>query len=123
MAKKPKKNKAKQKKYQPALKFKLKRAVKAKKKYFTSHQKARFKKAGRKKAKAMLEHIVVKPTEEQIKNLIIKGRSRGFITETELLFIFPEVEEYVYDYELTLEELQKNGIQIIEDTGGFLGLD
>ncbi|MEK7203418.1 MAG: sigma-70 family RNA polymerase sigma factor [Patescibacteria group bacterium] len=66
---------------------------------------------------------IIKPTEEQIKNLINKGRSRGFITETELLYVFSEIEEYVYDYELTLEDLQKNGIQIIEDTGNFLNLN
>ncbi|MFH1662129.1 MAG: sigma-70 family RNA polymerase sigma factor, partial [Candidatus Falkowbacteria bacterium] len=63
---------------------------------------------------------VIRPTDEQINNLIIKGRSRGFVTETELLYVFPELEEYIFDYELALENLQKNGIQIIEDTGGFL---
>jgi len=65
---------------------------------------------------------IIPPTDEQIKDLIAKGRSRGFITETELLHVFPEVEEYIYLYELTLEDLQKNGIQIVEDTGGFLDL-
>ncbi|MEK7557676.1 MAG: sigma-70 family RNA polymerase sigma factor, partial [Patescibacteria group bacterium] len=65
---------------------------------------------------------IVKPTIEQIKNLIEKGRSRNFITETELLQAFPEIEEYIYDYELTLEDLQKNGVQIVEDTGNFLDL-
>ncbi|OGF24629.1 RNA polymerase sigma factor RpoD [Candidatus Falkowbacteria bacterium RIFCSPLOWO2_12_FULL_45_13] len=65
--------------------------------------------------------MIIKPTGEQIKNFIVKGRLLGFVTETELLHIFPEVEEYIYDFELTLEELQKNGVQIIEDTGGFLG--
>ncbi|MBU0637040.1 sigma-70 family RNA polymerase sigma factor [Patescibacteria group bacterium] len=66
--------------------------------------------------------VIIKPTEEQIKKLVVKGRSRGFVTETELIHSFPEVEEYIYEYELTLEELQKNGIQIIEDTGGFFDL-
>jgi len=62
----------------------------------------------------------INPSEEQIKTLITKGRSRGFVTETEILYIFPQVEEYLYDYELFLENLQKNGVQIVEDTGGFL---
>ena len=115
----------KRKKHQ--LKVKVKSAAKAKKithkRYF---KKKTFKKTVREKAyfkkpKEPAEHIIIKPTEEQVKNLIIKGRSRGFLTETELLHVFPEVEEYIYDYELTLEVLQKNGIQIIEDTGGFLG--
>jgi len=65
---------------------------------------------------------LVLPTEAQMKSLIFKGRSRDFVTETELLYIFPEVEEYVYEYELFLEELQKNGIKIIEDTGRILDI-
>ena len=76
------------------------------------------KKAVKKIIKA--EKEIIKPTEEQIKGLIDKGRSRNFVTETELLHVFPEIEEYIFDYELFLEALQKNGIQIVEDTGGFL---
>ncbi len=66
---------------------------------------------------------VVRPTENQIKSLIQKGRQRGFVTETELLHVFPEIEEYVFDYELLLEDLQKNGIQIVEDSGKILDFD
>jgi RNA polymerase primary sigma factor len=69
------------------------------------------------------ERVIVHPTEHQIKNLIVKGRSRGFVTETELLYVFPEIEEYVFEYELFLEELQKNGIIIKEDTGRILDLE
>jgi RNA polymerase primary sigma factor len=65
----------------------------------------------------------VSPTEAQTENLLVKGRSRNFVTETELLYIFPEVEEYIFDYELFLEKLQRNGIQIIEDTGFILDID
>ena len=63
---------------------------------------------------------VVKPTEDQIKKLIDKGRLRGFITETELLYLFPEVEEYVYEYDVFLGELQKSGVRIMEDSGRIL---
>ncbi len=66
---------------------------------------------------------IIEPTEEQINSLIAKGRSRGFVTETELLYVFPEVEEYIFVFELSLEKLQKNGIQIIEDGGSFLNID
>ncbi len=55
--------------------------------------------------------------------MIAKVRPRGFVTETELLQAFPEVENYVYDYELTLEKMQRNSIRIIEDSGGFLDFD
>ncbi|MDD3285538.1 MAG: sigma-70 family RNA polymerase sigma factor [Patescibacteria group bacterium] len=63
---------------------------------------------------------VVQPTEEQLKKLLDKGRLRGFVTETELLYLFPEVEEYVYEYDVFLGELQKNGIRIAEDSGRIL---
>ncbi len=66
------------------------------------------------------DHIVVKPTPEQMVKLITKGRSRGFVTETELLYLFPEVEEYVYDFDLFLGELEKNGVQVLEDSGKIL---
>jgi RNA polymerase primary sigma factor len=128
MDKKVKKNKhqLKHKKFRPPLK-KSAGTAKAKKKNFKAGFKnAKHKKQAKKKPQAgfkpKVEVQIIKPTPEQIKELITKGRSRGFITETELLHIFPEVEEYIFDYELTLEDLQKNGIQIIEDTGGFLGL-
>ena len=127
MAKNHKKNEsqAKTKKIRrPKIKPKAK-SVKAKK---INYKKPKFKKSNREKlaskkikAKEKEDHVIIKPTDEQVKDLIAKGRSRGFLTETELLHIFPEIEEYIFDYELTLEALQKNGIQIIEDTGGFLG--
>ncbi len=62
----------------------------------------------------------VKPSEEVLNGFIAKGRTRGFITETELMQIFPEAEEYIFDFELFLEQLHKNSISIVEDTGGFL---
>jgi len=66
---------------------------------------------------------IVKPSEEMLEKFIAKGRTRGFITETELMQVFPEAEEYIFDYELFLEQLHKNSISIIEDTGGFLDTD
>jgi RNA polymerase primary sigma factor len=130
MAKKVKKNKSvfKQKKNKPKARPKARKITKAKNKASSGFKKFKprnkfFRKQEARKNKAKKEdHIIVKPTEEQINTLIVKGRSRGFVTETELLHVFPEIEEYIYDYELTLEALQKNGIQIIEDTGGFLSL-
>lgn len=64
----------------------------------------------------------LKPTSEQMQALINKGRLRGFITETELLYLFPEVEEYVYDYDLFLGDIQKSGLRIMEDSGRILDL-
>lgn len=70
-----------------------------------------------------INRIAAKADQQLIDNLVAKVRPRGFVTETELLQVFPHVEDYVYDYELTLERLQRNSIRIIEDSGGFLDFD
>lgn len=66
------------------------------------------------------EKLVVFPTEEKLAKLIEKGKMRGFVTETELLYLFPEVENYVYEYDVFLGELNKHGIKISEDSGRIL---
>jgi len=120
MAKKaPKKNK----KIMTAKKGKSNFRPKDSKKTFkknNAHFKAAKKKTIPKKEEST--RTIVKPTPEQMKALVSKGRLRGFITETELLYLFPEVEEYVYDYDVFLGELQKSGLRIIEDSGRILDL-
>jgi len=66
---------------------------------------------------------MVRPTEEGMENLIRKGKMRGFVTETELLYLFPEAEEYIFDYEIFLSRLQESGVQIFEDTGKILDFE
>ncbi len=66
---------------------------------------------------------IPKPDEARMKNLIAKGHSRGFVTETELLFTFPLLEAHIYEYECFLERLNKHGVQIIESTESFLNVD
>jgi RNA polymerase primary sigma factor len=63
---------------------------------------------------------IVKPDEQQKKKVINKGNLRGFVTETELLYLFPEIEEYIYDYEVFLCRLEKNSIKVMEDSGRIL---
>ena len=116
--KKPAKPAAKAKKTKRAAK-----KVKAVKK--VGKTKKTVKKTGKAKAKTKAvaeKREIVKPTEEQINALLAKGRQRTFVTETELLYTFPEVEEYIFDYELFLENMEKNGVRIIEDTGEFLSV-
>mgnify|MGYP001133237607 CR=1 FL=1 len=74
------------------------------------------------KIKASAPREIVKPSEEKLLKAIEKGRLRGFITETELVYLFPEVEEYVYDYDVFLGELQKSGIRVAEDSGRILDM-
>jgi RNA polymerase primary sigma factor len=61
----------------------------------------------------------VVPT-EKMQELISKGRQRGFLTETEILYALPMLEEYVAEYENLLEQFEKNGIQVIETGGSVL---
>jgi RNA polymerase primary sigma factor len=61
------------------------------------------------------------PTDEKINTLINKGRLRGFVTETELLYLFPNVEDCVFEYDIFLGKLQEAGVRIVEDSGNILG--
>jgi len=63
----------------------------------------------------------VEPPRDAIETLIEKGRNRGFITEKEILFALPEVEEYIGAYEDFIDRLDELGIQIVEVKGGILG--
>ncbi|MFA5210938.1 MAG: sigma-70 family RNA polymerase sigma factor [Patescibacteria group bacterium] len=63
----------------------------------------------------------VEPTEEQINNLIQKGRNRGFLTEREILDLFSRLECYVDVYEYFLNLIDKNSISVVEAQEGLLG--
>ena len=57
--------------------------------------------------------------QEEIKELITRGRSRGFVTYDEILYFIPKAEEDIEKLEEIYDVLQKEGIKIIE-TGGVL---
>jgi len=107
------------KKFRPIVR---KQQAKRKKKEFR-REAPRARKHEEKAKKPAVAHEPLLPNEEQVAKLIAKGRSRGFVTETEILYVFPAVEEYVYEYELFLEELQKKGVQIMEDSGSLLDFE
>lgn len=46
--------------------------------------------------------------------MISRGRGRGFVTDNELLYYFPHIEEKVEFLEIIYEELDKAGIKVIE---------
>ena len=56
-----------------------------------------------------------------IGNLIKKGRSRSFITETEILYAMPEIEHYLESYIELLERMEENNINLIEEEISLLG--
>lgn len=110
-------------KKKPAKKAVFKKTVKAKAKpKLKVAQKKIITKAKVKKRPFKIEpREVVRPTEERMQAVIGKGRTRGFVTETELLYLFPELEEYVFDYDIFLGKLQEAGVKIVEDSGNVLG--
>ncbi len=56
----------------------------------------------------------VPPDKKEMDMLIRKGRSRGFLTETEILYVFPQLEDYLDQYEDFLFELEHNGVKVVE---------
>jgi RNA polymerase primary sigma factor len=69
--------------------------------------------------------VVAKPQkaewpESALPTLIHKGRQRGFLTETELLYAFPDLEDYVLEYEKLLDEFDHQGISVVESGPSLL---
>src|SRR3989344_6882877 len=59
----------------------------------------------------------VMPAEQRKKfltELLIKGASRGFVTEAELLHVFPFLEDDIEAAESVMESLERRGIEIVE---------
>ncbi len=61
------------------------------------------------------------PTQEAIDRLFDKAKSRGFLTENEVLYAFPEVEDYVDVYEAFIDRMDAAGINMVEQKEGILG--
>lgn len=67
-------------------------------------------------------HVEIeRPTEEDSKNLLRKGRGRGFITEREILSTFSEAEEYINDLEEFFDWMDFLGIELKFTEDGVLG--
>ncbi|MFH1536740.1 MAG: sigma-70 family RNA polymerase sigma factor [Patescibacteria group bacterium] len=67
-------------------------------------------------------YIREKYPEQAGKILIRKGSSRNFITETEILHSFPNLEDYLPDFEAWLARVEEMGMQIIETDSGILDI-
>ncbi len=61
------------------------------------------------------------PSDEAIQKLLRKGKLRGFLTETEILHVFPELEDYIVVYENFLDRVDEMGLQLVEMKEGMLG--
>ncbi len=62
------------------------------------------------------------PSEEVLNKMIHKARIRGFVTENEIIDIFPEVEEYYQLFDEFLDDLEQQGISVVETDGGVLDM-
>ena len=65
---------------------------------------------------------IVEPGAPELWNLIKKGRGRGFLTESEILKSFPNLEHHIPLFESFLEIMDKNGVSMIEMSGSMLGM-
>ncbi len=92
-----------------------KKLTKAKKR---KEKMAKIKKLAKEKKRTSQVKAAFNP--ENFERLINKGRSRGFITETEVLHTFPEVEEYLDEYEKFLQKVDHLGLTLIESESGIL---
>ncbi|MBN1585652.1 sigma-70 family RNA polymerase sigma factor [Candidatus Uhrbacteria bacterium] len=63
----------------------------------------------------------VPPAGSSVIALVDKARQRGFVTETEVLAIFPDLEEYLDVFDEFLEEMDAVGLRVVELKEGFLG--
>lgn len=109
-ARRPKKSKS-AKKIKPKKRGGKKRAAKP----------SRVKKIKARKAAKIVAPKILPPGDEAIKALLDKGRMRGFLTDSEILFTFPDLENYIKRYEEFLEKIDEAGISMVEVKGEILG--
>lgn len=110
-AKKVKKLNKARKGYKKALKKKPKKPLLKKSKKPAARAKA--KKAKKAKPLSKLEKAV-KGHASEINELIERGRPRGFVTDNEILYYFPKIEDNVGLLDEIYDRLEKAGIKVIE---------
>ncbi|MBI2483735.1 sigma-70 family RNA polymerase sigma factor [Candidatus Uhrbacteria bacterium] len=75
---------------------------------------------GTKKKKEIAVAAPQFPVQSVTEMVIEKGRSRGFLTEDEVLYYFPDLEEYEEKYEDFLDELEEHGVQVLDKRSSLL---
>jgi RNA polymerase primary sigma factor len=61
------------------------------------------------------------PSQEMLDKLFEKARTRCFLTENEILYSFPDIEDYIPTYENFIDRLDAAGIGVLEMKEGILG--
>ncbi len=67
------------------------------------------------------DEVIEEPSIERLWHLIDKGKNRGFLTEIEILQLFPRVEYHLELIQSFLTTLDKVGVSVIETREGLLG--
>ncbi|MBT4121151.1 MAG: sigma-70 family RNA polymerase sigma factor [Candidatus Magasanikbacteria bacterium] len=67
------------------------------------------------------EEVIEEPSMERLWHLVDKGRNRGFLTEIEILQLFPRVEYHLELIQSFLTTLDKAGVSVVEVKEGLLG--
>ena len=68
----------------------------------------------KKKRKKVPKAEIVPIDQKKINYLITKGKNQGFVTEDEILYAIPNIEEHVEEVEILLEDLAKMGVSLIK---------
>jgi RNA polymerase primary sigma factor len=77
------------------------------------------KKAPVKKVKKRKKRVVLVVTQEKLDELIKKGKTRGFVTFSEILNYFPNIEENMIELDQMLNKLEQLSIDV-KDSKGYL---
>jgi RNA polymerase primary sigma factor len=105
-----------------------KKIIKAKKKVVKKPKKKALKKKIKSKTKTKpkvkkrKKRIVLVVTPEKLDELIKKGKTRGFVTFSEILNRFPNIEENMKEMEMMFDRLEQLSIDI-KDSKGYLDTD
>lgn len=77
-------------------------------------KKKKGKRIGRKLAKLVLTEEETNKFQETLDSLMVKGQSRGFVTEAEIMHVFPQLEDEIGLLERVMDTLEDNGIEIVD---------
>ncbi len=109
--KKAAKKKAKKSKKAKIVRRKVKR-LKTKKQKKSKAKKSKKAKKLSKKELAKKEKLAI--NEEALGELIARGKTRGFITDSEILYFFPKIEENPAFLETVYDKLEETGLKVLE---------
>jgi RNA polymerase primary sigma factor len=122
MKKKTKKKPVLKKKLKKVKKTKIKAKVKPKKKKIQKKKPLKKKKKVLSKTKKRKKKVISVITEEGLNSLLKKTKTRGFVTFSEILSHFPNIEDNIIEVESMFSRLEKEGIEL-KDSKGYLDFD